>query len=78
MSLLHYMQVVLRRGRLPDPAGRLSLSLSPSAIEGTNVAVTTVCQERLTKTAGKRGLYLRLDDETRAEIGKYGSRAPCR
>ena len=71
MSLLRYMQVVPRRGGLPDPAGPLSLSLSPSAIEGANAAVTTARQEWLTKTAGKRGPYLRLDNEARAEIGKY-------
>ena len=73
MSLLCYMQVVPHRGGLPDPAGPLSLSLSPSEIESANAAVTTARQEQLTKTAGKRGPYLRLDNETRAEIGKYAS-----
>ena len=73
MSLLRYMQVVPRRGGLPDPAGPLSLSLSPSAIEGANAAVTTARQKWLTKTAGKRGPYLRLDNEARTEIGKYAS-----
>ena len=49
-------------GEFPDPTGPLSLSLSPSVIEGTNSAVTSVRQERLTlmKTAKrpKRGPYM--------------------
>ena len=61
-------EVVPPRGELPDPAEPLSLSLSPSIIEGVNSAVTST----LIKTAKrlKRGPYnyVKLDDVTRASM----------
>ena len=55
MYLLRYLQVVPPRGEWPDLAGPLSLSLSPSVIEGANSAISSARYviERLTlmKTA---------------------------
>ena len=72
MALLCYMNVLLgHNGELPDPAAPLLSSLSSSVIEEANMALTNACQEEEMNV--KRGPYLKLSNETRAKISKFGS-----
>ena len=71
MALLHYMMdLPLRNAELPDPTGPLSSSLPSTAIEEANMAITHVRQDEEQKTNAKRGPYIKLSDEMRANIGK--------
>ena len=71
MTLLRYFQKS-SRGYLSDPTGLLSSSLSSSAIEEANTAVSNVRElEQGTVSKRKKGPYLKLNDETQARIGKY-------
>ena len=60
MVLLRCFQKLSRGGDLPDPTGPLSSSLSSSAIEEANTAVSHVWQPEQGISKQKNGAYVKL------------------
>ena len=69
MSILRYFQP--QGSSLPNPRGDLALSMSSESIASANKEVLEATKS--SGIGGKRGQYKKLDDDLRAEIGKYAS-----
>ena len=69
MSILRYFQP--QGSSLPNPRGDLALSMSSESIASANKEVLEATKSG--GIGGKRGQYKKLDDDLRAEIGKYAT-----
>ena len=58
---------------LPDPAGPLSADIPQPTIRQANLDVFSVGKRDASAKTWSRGLYGRLADKQRAQIGKYAS-----